>query len=214
MAIGPSVHPRCLGRADRVLRACGQRRMWTVTLMIVPPATTVPPNHATAGICAVCPRAARRQIATIASNAVMAEAAWLTWAERDVISLGVPFRGVGSGFISRDFARADVIPTRRRGVLGRTLRRPKLGCVLRGSPFAYRGPRWSNGECASWFGPPPPAKRSTMSNCLIETAVDDGSFAAHPAPTYDGKANPAPAGVVRTPLGVTRSDTAMPTEGP
>lgn len=83
--------------------------MWTVTLTIVPPAKTVPPNNATAVICSVCPMAARRQMATMARSAVMAGVTRPTWARRDVISLGVPFRGVASGFISRDFTRVDVI---------------------------------------------------------------------------------------------------------
>lgn len=116
-----------------------------VTLTIVPPAKTVPQNNATAVICSVCPMAASRQMATIANSAVMAGATRLAWARRDAGLTAVLFRGVATGFISHDFARADVIPTRHRGVLGRTLR---LQARVRpsGLPFCVPGPRWSGGE--------------------------------------------------------------------
>lgn len=120
----------------------GQRRMWTVTLTIVPPAKTVPPNQATAAIGAVCPLAASRQMAIIAKSATMAGVTWLTWARRDTGLAAVLFRDVATGFISRDFARAD-------GSQGDTGESSVVPSAVQssgaafGAPLLRLGPRWS-----------------------------------------------------------------------
>jgi hypothetical protein len=112
--------------------------MRTVTLTIVPPAKMAPPKSATVVICSGCPRAIRRQMASMAKSAVIAMTTRTTCTKRGVDVLGVPFRGVASGVISRVFARADVTP-RGTGESSVAPSAGKLGYDLRGSPLLRLG---------------------------------------------------------------------------